>query len=228
MAWQAIDRVTPAADDAEQPQLSDAVREKIRGFFPRYPTKRAALLPALHVVQETHGYISHRAMRDVAELLEIPPAQVLDTISFYTHFWTKHRGRKMIVACRSLSCELMGAVEVNEAIAKQLGVGEHGTTEDGAYSFATEECIGACEFAPCLLINERLHKCVKVADVPKLLADENNGKLDIERSELFDGVSAEPAPSGDEARIGAHDDEAEKVDAVLDSTSDVDEMKEAD
>jgi NADH-quinone oxidoreductase subunit E len=191
VSWKAIDRVSPAPDDGAAPLLTEAVKEKIRAFFSRYPTRRAALLPALHVVQETYGYISHRAMRDVAELLEIPPSQVLDTLTFYAHYWQHPRGRKVIVSCRSLSCELMGARQVNAAITETLGIGEHGTTGDGQYSFVTEECLGACEHAPCLLINEKLHKCVKPEDVPKLLADAANDRLDVERSDLYDApVSA--------------------------------------
>ena len=188
MAWKAIDRKAPAADDSDQPLLSDAVKEKIRAFFPRYPTRRAVLLPALHIVQETYGHITHRAMRDVAELLEIAPSDVLDTVSFYTHFWTKPRGRKRIVVCRSLSCQLMGADEVIDAIKDHLSIGEHETTEDGEYSFVTEECLGACEHGACLLVNEKLHKCVRPADVPGILGDPGNDKLDFERSELYDGV----------------------------------------
>ena len=183
MAWNAIDRQSPAADDADAPLLSDAVKEKIRSFFPRYPTRRAGLLPALHVVQDAYGHVSHRAMRDIAELLEIPPSDVLDTISFYTHFWTKHRGRKTIVACRSLSCQLMGADEVIAAIKEQLQIGEHETTADGEYSFVTEECLGACEHGACMLINEKLHKCVCAENVANILADPANDNLDVERSE---------------------------------------------
>ncbi len=188
MAWQAIERQKPAKDDSDQPLLSEAVKEKIRAFFPRYPTKRAALLPALHIVQETYGHVSHRAMRDIAELLEIPPSQVLDTISFYTHYWTKPRGRKTIVVCRSLSCQLMGADEVIAAIKDRLQIGEHQTTEDGEYCFITEECLGACEHGACLLVNEKLHSRVKAADVPKLLSDPDNDKVGMPRSELYDGV----------------------------------------
>lgn len=221
MAWPAINRIAPAADDADEPLLSEAVKEKIRSFFPRYPTKRAALLPALHVVQEAYGYISHRAMRDIAELLELAPAQVLDTTTFYTHFWRHPKGAKVIVACRSLSCELMGAQEVSEEIAAKLGVGEHGTSEDGAYSFMTEECLGACEFAPCLLINEKLHKCVKAAEVAKLLADPNNDKLEIERSDLYD------APHVEATKDDVRDAVKDAPEAVIETTSDVREMKEA-
>jgi NADH:ubiquinone oxidoreductase subunit E len=193
MAWKTIDRRSLAPDDADAPLLSDEVKERIRRFVDRYPVKRAALLPALHIVQDTYGVISHRAMRDIAELLEITPAQVLDTVTFYTHFWQKPRGRKVIVSCRGLSCELVGARELNEAIARHLGIGEHETTPDGEYSFVTEECLGACEHAPCLLINERLHTRVRAEDVPALLADADNDKLEVERSDLYDGVKGDAA-----------------------------------
>jgi NADH-quinone oxidoreductase subunit E len=228
MAWQAIDRIKPSRDDADEPLLSEAVKARIRAFFPRYPTKRAALLPALHIVQETYGYISHRAMRDVADLLDIAPSAVLDTLSFYNHYWTHPRGKKVIVSCRSLACELMGAREVNETIAAKLGVGEHGTTEDGAYSFVTEECLGACEHAPCLLINEKLHKCVKAGDVPRLLADDDNDTIDVERSDLYDGVPPELAEASKLAGPDGDGKDDADVEAVLESTSDVDEMKNAD
>lgn len=191
MAWKAIDRITPAAGDADQPLLDEAVKAKIRAFFPRYPTKRAALLPALHIVQETYGQISHRAMRDIAELLEIPPSQVLDMVSFYTHYWMHHRGGKTVVACRSLSCSLMGAEQVIEAIKSQLGIDEHGVTEDGRYGFVTEECLGACEHGACVLIGEKLHKCVKPQDVKAMLDDPNNARLDVPRSDLYDGKGSE-------------------------------------
>lgn len=187
MAWKAIDRVAPAADDAKEPLLSEAVKEKIRAFFPRYPSKRAALLPALHIVQDAYGYISHRAMRDIAELLEITPAQVLDTASFYTHFWTHAKGQKVIVCCRSLSCELTGGREVLAAIERQLGIKDHETTADGKYTLITEECLGACEHGPCMLIGEKLHSRVKPEDVPGLLADADNDRIDVPRSTIYDG-----------------------------------------
>ncbi len=188
MAWKAIDRQAPAVDDAAAPVLSEAVREKIRAFLPRYPSKRAALLPALHIVQETYGHIGHRAMRDIAEVLELAPSEVLDTVTFYTHFWMKKRGKKTIVVCRSLACQLLGADDVIEAFKDRLGIDEHGTTGDGEYSFVTEECLGACEHGACLLVNEKLHSCVRAADVPAILADPANDKLEIERSDLYDGV----------------------------------------
>lgn len=186
MAWQAIDRRTPVIPDGAEPVLSDAVLEKIRSFFPRYETKRAALLPALHIVQDALGHVSPQAMKEIAELLDIPSSSVLDTMSFYTHFWDHPKGHKVIVACRSLSCHLMGAEAVLEALKEELGIDEHETTPDGEYSLMTEECLAACDYGPCVLINEKLHKRVKPEDVKKLLADPQNDQLSVERSKLFD------------------------------------------
>lgn len=186
MAWKALDRRTAVVDEKAPPVLSEGVREKIRSFLPRYETKRAALLPALHVVQDALGHIGPQAIKEIAGLLEITPASVLDTLSFYTHFWQHPKGRKVIVVCRSLSCQLMGSDAVLNAIKNELGIGEHESTPDGRYSLATEECLAACDHGPCMLVNEKLHKRVRPEDMKRLLADSANDRLDVERSDLFD------------------------------------------
>ena len=128
MSWKTIDRNASVVDASSPVALGEAVREKIRSFFPRYETKRAVLLPALHVVQDALGYVSYPAMVEIAALLEIHPSDVMDTISFYTHFWTHPKGEKVITICRSVSCEVMGGAAVLEEIKAKLGVDEHGTT----------------------------------------------------------------------------------------------------
>jgi len=223
MTWKALDRIKPVFDPKAPSLLTDAVRAKIRSFLPRYAQKRAALLPALHVVQDALGHVPHQAMVEIAELLDIHPSDVLDTISFYTHFWTHPKGKKVITACRSISCEVMGGAAVLDEIKRRLGVGEHGTTRDGQYSLVTEECLAGCDHAPCLLINEKLHKRVAPEDVEKLLADPNNDRIDMPRSDLFDAPS-EPksaANPGGNGKIKADD-------SGLETTSDVREMREAD
>ncbi len=192
MAWKAIDRITPVVDAKAAPVLSESVREKIRSFFDRYETKRAVLLPALHIVQNTLGSISWQAMTEIAELLDIPPSDVMDTLSFYTHYWTHKKGKKVVTVCRSLSCEVLGGAAVLNELKRHLGIGEHETTSDGTYSLVTEECLAGCDHAPCLLINEKLHKCVKPADVVNILAAADNDRIDVERSDLFD---APPEPT---------------------------------
>jgi len=189
MSWRAIDR--KAVPEAQLgPGLSAAAQAKIRGFFPRYPTKRAAMLPALHIAQDEIGYVSLRAMHEVAELLEVPPAAVMDVVTFYTHFWTHPNGLKTIVVCRSLTCELMGGQTLLAALKEKLGIDEHETTPDGRYSLLTEECLAGCDYGPCMLINEKFHKCVRVGDLDRILSDPNNDKLDVPRSALFDAPRA--------------------------------------
>jgi NADH-quinone oxidoreductase subunit E len=186
MTWEAVDRNQAVIEADAAPVLSEAVKEKIRLFFRRYETKRAVLLPALHIVQDALGHISWQAMVEVAALLEIHPSDVIDTISFYTHFWTHPKGKKVITACRSITCELLGGAAVLEELKKQLDIEEHGTTPDERYSLTTEECIAGCDHAPCLLINEKLHKRVRPEHIAKLLADPNNDRIDVPRSTLFD------------------------------------------
>lgn len=192
MAWQTINRLEPVVEADAPSVLNDAVRDKIRSFFPRYDTKRAVLLPALHIVQDAMGSISWQAMAEIAELLELHPSDVMDTITFYTHFWTHSKGAKVITVCRSITCEIMGGRAVLEELKHQLGIEEHQTTPDGRYSLATEECLAGCDHAPCLLIHERLHKRVKPEDVAQLLADPDNDRITAPRSDLFDAPAPNP------------------------------------
>jgi NADH:ubiquinone oxidoreductase subunit E len=138
---------------------------------------------------------------------------VLDTLTFYTHFWDHPKGRKVVTACRSLSCQLMGSEAVLTALKDELKIDEHGTTDDAAYSLVTEECLAACDHAPCLLVNEKLHPRVKPEDVPKLLKDAKNADISMPRSDLFD------APPATESKSAPADD--------LAKTSDVQEMKDS-
>ena len=199
MAWETIDRNQPVVDREAGPVLSDAVRTKIQSFFDRYETKRAALLPAMHVVQDALGHVSLAAMVEIAELLDLRPSDVFDTVGFYTHYWTGPKGEKVVVCCRSISCGLMGGDEVLAAFKEALGIDEHQTTPDGRYSLMTEECLAGCDHAPCVLINEKLHKRVAPADVAKILADADNDKLDVPRSDLFDAPPPSPKPAADAA-----------------------------
>src|SRR3990172_8476443 len=218
MAWVTIDRNQPIIDPKAPPVLSETVRVKVRSFFDRYETKRAALLPALHIVQDALGHVPWQAMVEIADLLEIHPSDVIDTISFYTHFWTHPKGEKVITSYRSISCEVMGGSAVLEELKQQLGIDEHETTKDGKYSLVTEECLAGCDHAPCLLINEKMHKRVRPQDVAALLAGEDNDRIAAPRSGLFD------APTGEGVRPDAGDDGRTVAEAVVGTTSDIREM----
>ncbi|MFQ5490062.1 MAG: NAD(P)H-dependent oxidoreductase subunit E [Phycisphaerae bacterium] len=200
MAWKCVDRNLAVVDAGAGPVLTEGVRAKIRSFFDRYETKRAVLLPALHVAQDAVGHISPQVMLEVAELLELAPSDVFDTVGFYTQFWTHPKGQKVVVCCRSVSCMVMGANAVLQAVKDELGIEEHETTADGRYSLMTEECLAGCDHAPCLLINEKLHKRVRPGDVPALLKAADNDKLEMARSDLFDAPQGDPPAQSDKGQ----------------------------
>src|SRR5215213_5364196 len=139
--------------------LSEQIRERIRAEFPKYPDKRAVTLPALHIVHDELRSVSTAAIEEIAELLEIHPAEIHDTMSFYQFFREEDRplGRRRVWVCRSISCMLRGGEELLEQLAHKWDVGPGGTTPDGRVSLEYAECLGACEGAPCILVNDECH-----------------------------------------------------------------------
>ena len=141
--------------------LTDEMVAEIKAYFPRYPSRQAVTLPALHVVNDRLRHVLLQAVVEVAELLDLSPAQVQDTLTFYGFFkQDAPHGRVRAWVCRSISCHLRGADELLEHLCRKAGVEPGGTTADGALTLEFGECLGACEFAPCVLANETLHKCV--------------------------------------------------------------------
>ena len=137
--------------------LSESVKEKIRSLFPRYANKQAVTLPALHLVHDEMRYVSQDAIREIADLLDLSPAEVHDTMSFY-HFFREtpetKLGRTRLWVCRGLACMLRGGEELLDNLAKKSNVAVGNTTTDGKITLEFAECIGACEGAPCVLIND--------------------------------------------------------------------------
>ena len=137
----------------------------------RYPRdrRRSAVLPALYLVQHQQGHITANAMRYVAGLLEITPADVEDVVSYYTMFYTKPVGRFVLNVCRTLPCALNGAERVTEAICSTLGIRPGETDPTGTFTLVEVECLGACDRAPIVMVNDAWHECLKSEDVGKLL-----------------------------------------------------------
>jgi len=136
--------------------LDDHLKNQILDLLPRYPNKQALTLPALHMVQDKHRCVPTDAIRDIAELLDLAPAEILDTMTFYGFFRDEKNplGKTRLWVCRSLACMLRGSDELTAHLCEKLGVSIGGTTKDKAITLETAECIGACEGAPCLLMND--------------------------------------------------------------------------
>ena len=149
------------ADDTPQSDrfLSDEIVARIKAYFPRYPTLQAVTLPALHVVNDELRYVPLQAVVEIAELLELAPAEVQDTLSFYGFFkQEKPHGRTRAWVCRSISCALRGGEEILEHMCEAEGVRPGANTPDDRLTLEPAECLGACEFAPCMLAGDELHK----------------------------------------------------------------------
>jgi NADH-quinone oxidoreductase subunit E len=136
------------------PLLSEALRDRIRAYFPRYPSKRAVTLPALHLVHEHFRCVPYRAMAEIAELLEITPAEVHDTMSFYGFFPQAPIGDVRVWICRSISCALRGGEVMLGHACQRLGVTPGQTTADGTLTVEFAECLGVCDFAPAALADD--------------------------------------------------------------------------
>jgi NADH-quinone oxidoreductase subunit E len=138
--------------------LDMVVREAIREDMAKYPTRQAAVLPALHRVNEHLGYVPMEAVVEIAELLKLAPAQVQDTLSFYGFFkQDRPAGRHRVWACRSIACAARDGEELLEYLCEKLGIQPGETTADGRVTLEAAECLGACDMAPAILVNDTLH-----------------------------------------------------------------------
>jgi NADH-quinone oxidoreductase subunit E len=171
MAWIAENLRTATFERRPEPYLTEPMKQSIAAkFFPRYPTKRAVLLPALHEIQHTDNWIPMQALEEVAAFLELPAAEVMDTATFYEEYWLKPKGQYLLQVCRSLSCEICDSRKLTNHLIQKLGIDEGQTTADGRFTLVELECLGACGTAPVMLINDVLYENLTVETIDQLLA----------------------------------------------------------
>ncbi len=168
-------RGDPAGDDTGAVSgpvvLDEQMREEIRGYFPRYPSKQAVVLPALHIVQDRLKCVPDAAVVEIAEMLELAPAEVHDALSFYGFFRSAEDplGELRCWVCRSVSCAFRGGEDILEYLCESLGIRPGQTTSDGRLTLEFAECLGGCDFAPCLLVDGQLHKNLSEEKVDELV-----------------------------------------------------------
>jgi NADH-quinone oxidoreductase subunit E len=146
-------------------------RATLDEIFTHYPPdqRKSAILAALYLVQAQQGYITRNGMRHVAEIIGCTPADVEDVVSFYTMFYTRPVGRYVIQVCRTLSCALMGAERVTEELSRVLGVKPGDTDAAKEFTLIEVECLGACDRAPVVGVNDHWHECQSADDVRALV-----------------------------------------------------------
>jgi NADH-quinone oxidoreductase subunit E len=135
------------------PKFSEKIKKEVAEIIARYPQKKAALLPVLHVAQREFGYIGEDTAQMVAGLLEVRPIQVKEVVTFYTMYNRQPVGKHHIQICSNLTCSLMGGESLLEYLQEKLKVDPGETTKDKKFTLSTVECLGACEEAPCMMVN---------------------------------------------------------------------------
>ena len=170
MAWITENRRTATLERRSEPYLTEALKSSLSAkYFPRYPNKRAVLLPALHAIQHEYNWIPPQALEEVAEFLEMSAAEVLDTATFYEEYWLKPKGQFLIQVCRSLSCEICGSNDLTKSMKEKLGIELGETTPDGRFTLVELECLGVCGGAPAALVNDVMHEELTVEKLQKII-----------------------------------------------------------
>jgi NADH-quinone oxidoreductase E subunit len=151
----------------------EEIRAEVEELMGRYPPehREAALIPLLHKVQRVRRCISDETAAEVAEFLGVPEQRVLGVVTFYTMFFRRPVGKYVIWHCKTLSCHLRGAPDVLEAMKKKLGIGVGETTTDGKFTLMQTECLGLCDLAPAILINDERYEHLTPESVVKILEE---------------------------------------------------------
>jgi NADH-quinone oxidoreductase E subunit len=145
------------AEPGEEFRYTPENQAKFDEIVARYPPdqRKSAILYALYLAQyQNGGYLTGAAMRHVAEQVRCTPAEVEDVVSYYTMFYTRPVGKYVLNVCRTLSCALLGAERVTEELSAALGIRPGETTPDGMFTLMEVECLGACDRAPVVMVND--------------------------------------------------------------------------
>ena len=166
--------IAPHGHDAHElyaPVFTGPRRTELDELLTRYPSKMAALLPALWMVQEDRGWVSPPSIEEVAQELDLTPAYISGVLTFYTMYHQHPVGRHFVQVCTTTPCNVCGAEDVVSAFLKETKCGELGVTSaDGRFTIVEVECLGACGFATPVMINDALVECVSVDSVKDLVA----------------------------------------------------------
>lgn len=144
-------------------------QKEFENILTRYPNKMAALLPALWLAQNQHGYLPLDVQEAVAKKLALSPAHVYGVVTFYTMFKTKPVGKFHLGVCRTLSCALRGGEQIARHIERRCGIKNGEVTKDGLFSFEEMECLASCGTAPAMTVNEAYFENLTIEKVDQLL-----------------------------------------------------------
>jgi NADH-quinone oxidoreductase subunit E len=156
--------------------FNDDFRTQFEWLLTRYPEKRAALLPAMRLVEEQQGFVNNEALDYLASQLELPPAYVWGVFTFYSHYRRPGDGKYVVMVCGTLPCALRGAQMVADTFKQELGIGVGETTADTLFTLRKVECLGSCTTAPVCQINDDYFEHLTAERIKDIVADLKAGK----------------------------------------------------
>jgi len=168
-----LKRSAPSAEGG----FSEEGLQRAQALIALYPQKRSALIPLCHLAQGEHGWLTEHCIAEIADLLDLSPAEVSGTASFYDMLHLEPVGNYVISVCTNIACMLAGAYELLEGIEESLGIRPGQTTEDMRFTLEEAECLGACDTAPCIQINSRFFGPLDKAAFDKLITELAAGAL---------------------------------------------------
>lgn len=155
--------------------ISDKTRTAILELQKKYPEKRSALIPALHLAQAEKGYLPRETQNEVAELFGIDPNEVNSVVTFYDMFFEEPTGRHLLHVCKNVSCMLRGGDELLSSLCEKLKVKPHEVSPDGEFTIIPSECLGACDLAPMLIADDKVIGPVDLNKIDQLIAEAKQG-----------------------------------------------------
>jgi NADH-quinone oxidoreductase subunit E len=145
--------------------------DEVQKVAAHYPQRRSAIMPALRMAQERHGWLSPEAFREVADALDLTPAYCKAVASFYDMYHLEPVGRHLVEVCTNVSCALVGAQQVLESFEEELGIHAGETTGDGEVTLRTIECAGGCGWGTVVAVDHRYREPVRPEDVPSIVQE---------------------------------------------------------
>lgn len=143
--------------------------QKLDEIISHYPVKRSAILPALYIAQEEHGYVTDDDIKYLAKRLDMRINEVEEVVTFYTMYSRKPIGKHKLQVCRTISCMLLGAEQITEHISERIGCHPGETTSDGKFTLMEVECLGYCDLAPVMQVNFDYHEKLTTKEVDKII-----------------------------------------------------------
>jgi NADH-quinone oxidoreductase subunit E len=150
--------------------LSEQERNEIEAHSRHYPDRRAACIEALKIVQRHRGWVSDEGITDVAEALQMSPTELEGVATFYNMIFRKPVGKHVVLLCDSVSCWIMGYGRLREHLTSRLGIGLGQTSTDGLFTLLPNVCLGACDHAPVMMVDDAHYQDLDPARIDEILA----------------------------------------------------------